>query len=305
MSPIIGTARGLVGRRKNGSSFPIELAVSEMMTEDERMFTGIIRDISERMRIEAALRAMTEKANQANSAKSEFLANMSHELRTPLNAVIGFSEVIGGQMFGPIGSPKYLEYVKDINASGVHLLALINDILDLSKIEAGKSELKEENVDVSCMIETCITLIRKQAEAEDIKLEYDAGSNLPTLYADERKLKQILINLLSNAVKFTPSGGKVITTAWSRPEDGFVFQVADTGIGIAPEDIDKALAPFSQIDSDLSRQSDGTGLGLPLTKALAEAHGGSLDLQSEAGIGTTVTVRFPAERVMPAAATGT
>ncbi len=246
-----------------------------------------------------------EHAELANRAKSEFLANMSHELRTPLNAVIGFSDMICSETFGPVGSPKYLEYVKDINGAGVHLLELINDILDLSKIEAGKVELYEEYVDASHVIRSCLTLVKERAADAGVLLEHDIASSLPALRADKRKLKQILLNLLSNAVKFTLAGGKVTIRSWFRTDDGYVFQVADTGIGIALEDIPKALAPFRQIDGDLNRKYEGTGLGLPLTKALTELHGGSLDLQSEVGVGTTVTVRFPAERIVPEAATGT
>jgi signal transduction histidine kinase len=222
---------------------------------------------------------------------------MSHELRTPLNAVIGFSEMIMGEMVGPVGNQKYTEYAADINASGAHLLALISDILDLAKVEAGKADLHEETVDVSRVLKSCITLVRGRAEEASVEIECHTPSNLPPLYADERKLKQIFINLLSNAIKFTPPGGKITARTWSRPNDGYLLQVADTGIGIALADIPKVLSPFQQIDSDLDRKYQGTGLGLPLTKALAELHGGSLDLQSEIGIGTTVTVRFPAERI--------
>ena len=246
-----------------------------------------------------------EQAELANRAKSEFLANMSHELRTPLNAIIGFSDMIRGQLLGPIGSPKYLEYGKDIYQSGQHLLAIINDILDLSRIEAGKVELYEEAIDVCKAVGSCLHLVTERAETAGVNLKSEIADGHPPLYADERNLKQILINLLSNAVKFTPAGGKVTIKTWSRPDDGYVFQVSDTGIGIAREDIPKALAPFQQIDSDLNRKYEGAGLGLPLTKSLVELHGGSLDLQNEVGVGTTVTVRFPAERIVSEAATGT
>ena len=243
-----------------------------------------------------------EQAELANRAKSEFLANMSHELRTPLNAIIGFSDMIRGQTFGPVGSPKYVEYVKDISESGTHLLALINDILDLSRIEVSKDEPREQVIDVVKAIGSCLNLVRERAETAGVSLRSEVANAPPPLYADERKLKQILINLLSNATKFTLAGGKVTIRAWSRPDDGYVFQVSDTGVGIALEDIPKALAPFQQIDSDLNRKYEGTGLGLPLTKSLVELHGGSLDLQSEVGVGTTATVRFPAERIVSVAA---
>ncbi len=263
------------------------------------------REIAERKRTEEALLAAKEAAELANRSKSEFLANMSHELRTPLNAIIGFSEMIKTATFGPIGSPKYREYATDIYGSGQHLLNVITDILDISKIEAGKLELHEEPVDVPEAVESCLMLVNERAENAGLTLEIEIADDLPPLRADERKLKQILINLLSNAVKFTPEGGTVTTRVWCHRDDGYVFQVADTGIGIAPDDIPKVLAPFGQVDSTLARKYEGTGLGLPLTKSLVEMHGGSFDLQSEPGVGTTVTARFTAGRIVSEAATGT
>ncbi len=255
-------------------------------------------DITDRKRAEEALQHSKEQAELANRTKSDFLANMSHELRTPLNAIIGFSDMICKQTYGPVNIPKYLEYANDINQSGTHLLKLINDILDLSKIEAGAVELIEEAVDVAKAVNACLLLVKERAVTNNVELKLDLADKLPALQADERKLKQILINLLSNAIKFTPAGGKIDIRVWARSDAGYVFQIADTGIGIALKDIPVALTPFKQLDSDLNRKFDGTGLGLPLTKSLAEMHGGSLDLQSEPGVGTTVTVRFPAERIV-------
>ncbi len=255
-------------------------------------------------------------ADAANRAKSEFLAAMSHELRTPLNSIIGFSEVIKEETYGPIHGPKYRDYAEDIYNSGQHLLAIINDILDLAKVESGTEELFEETVRVPEVLDAVTRLLQPRARQGRVALEVaesaetagdartagDAGAGAQLrLRADSRKLKQILVNLLSNAIKFTPPGGRVTLAAWCRAESGFVFQVVDSGIGIAPKDIPKALSKFGQVDGSLGRPHEGTGLGLPLTKSLVELHGGSLDLQSTVGQGTTVTVRFPASRIVAAA----
>ena len=251
------------------------------------------------MAADKARKAMLE-AQAADRAKTEFLANMSHELRTPLNAIIGFSEMM--TLLGNEAKSKFLEYARDISASGHHLLELINDILDLAKIEAGKLELDEQNIDVEKVIDACLTIIKERAQERNLELSYHVSRDLPLLCADERKLKQILINLLSNAVKFTPAGGKVTLKAFVDQDQSFVFSIEDTGIGIAESDINKALAPFEQVDSTLERKFEGTGLGLPLTKALIELHDGSIAINSRVGEGTRVLVRFPQARVCALAA---
>jgi signal transduction histidine kinase len=259
-------------------------------------------DITEELGVERDLRAAKETAELASRSKSEFLANMSHELRTPLNAIIGFSELIRDGLFGPVGNAKYLEYAGDIHSSGQHLRELIDDILDLSKIEAGKLELHEEVVDMTEVIDSCLTLVAERAREAGLELERRVPGGLSGLWADKRNLKQIVLNLLSNAVKFTPAGGRVAVTAGIAPDRGFEIAVSDTGIGIGPEDISRTLEPFVQVDSTFSRRHEGTGLGLPLSKAMIELNGGSLHIESELGIGTTVTVRFPPEKVRELAA---
>ncbi|MCH8196974.1 MAG: PAS-domain containing protein [Proteobacteria bacterium] len=295
---IMGEPREVFGLRRDGAVFPAEISISHLELEGKHIFTAFLRDVTKWKRAEEELRIAMEEAMAANRTKSEFLANMSHELRTPLNAIIGFSEIMTKGMLGPVGNPKFLDYADDINESGNHLLSLINDILDLSQIEVGKIELHEETIDVTSILRSCLTLVKERADDKDLTLSCEIPDDLPMLRADGRKLKQIVINLLSNAIKFTDPGGGITLKAWFRPLGGFVLQFTDTGIGIALEDIPKALEPFSQVDSELGRKYDGTGLGLPLTKSLVEIHGGSFDLQSKLGAGTTVTVRFPAERVI-------
>ena len=273
----------------------------DLHTNEERITAKNIElagEVAVRKRAEKELRTSRDEAQAADRAKSEFLAAMSHELRTPLNAVIGFSEIIKDETFGPIGSTKYREYADDINSSGQHLLALINDILDLSKVESGSEELHEDKIEIPELIHSVLKLVRHRAEKGGVKLELELADPLPALRADERKLKQILVNLLTNAIKFTDAGGEVTLKAWSQMDSGYVFQIIDTGIGLAPEDILKAFSRFGQIDADLNRRYEGTGLGLPLTKALVELHGGSLDLQSQVDVGTTATVRFPVARIV-------
>ncbi len=250
------------------------------------------------VRLAEDLAVARNQAEDANRTKSEFLANISHELRTPLNAIIGFSEIIKEETFGPVGSTRYRDYAMDIHDSGQHLLDLINDILDLSKVESGADELREENIKIHELVGSLMALVKGRAKKGGVGLETELEDHLPMLRVDKRKLKQILINLLSNAIKFTDTGGNVTLKAWCSVKSGYVFQVIDTGIGIALEDIPTALLPFQQINNGLNRRYEGTGLGLPLSKSLVEMHGGSLDLQSQVGVGTTVTVRFPAERIV-------
>ncbi|MFQ5784121.1 MAG: ATP-binding protein [Alphaproteobacteria bacterium] len=280
------------------------LKVSDRRTGDGSMVC-LRTDITELKEREAMLRRAEESSRQAretaevaNRAKSEFLANVSHELRTPLNAIIGFSEIIMGEMFGPIGSQQYKDYVKDIHDSGSHLYSVINDILDVSKVEAGELELIEENVDVADAIARSVRMINERAASSKVTITVEVPEDLPKLLGDERKLKQILLNLLSNAVKFTPEGGTVTATAGVDADGGLRITVSDTGIGIAEKDIGEVMRPFGQVDSTLARRYEGTGLGLPLTKALVELHDGTLDLNSEIDRGTTVIVRLPRERVL-------
>ena len=243
------------------------------------------------------MRAAMEEAKLASRAKSEFLANISHELRTPLNAINGFSQLMLNGMFGPLGDPRYREYVKDINVSGEHLLTLINEILDLSRIEAGKRELSESEIELDHLIASCLRVVRPRAEDKGITLDNRVTDDAPVLWADETALKQVLLNLIVNGVKFTESGGRVTVSA-ERGTDGLTVVVADTGIGIAAEDLETIMKPFGQAHNPMTRGEEGTGLGLPLAKALTELHGGTLTLESVPDTGTTVRVWLPANRVI-------
>jgi len=286
-------------RKDNGHSVWVNMtghAVRDTMG-DIIHFECTMFDITERRNAELNLLRTKEQADFANRSKSEFLANMSHELRTPLNAIIGFSEIIRDQLFGPVGQAQYIEYAGDIHDSGQLLLSLINDILDMSKIEAGKRALAESVMDVEDIVRSVTRLVAARAKEGKIKLTMAVPHAFPSFRAEERAFKQILTNLLTNAIKFTPEGGAVSLSASLTQAGELMMVVQDSGIGMSPDEIPIALAPFGQIESALSRKNQGTGLGLPLTRALVELHGGRLDLQSQVGHGTTITLTFPADRV--------
>jgi cell cycle sensor histidine kinase DivJ len=253
---------------------------------------AVTRDITERKSHERALIEARDLAEEANRAKSSFLANMSHELRTPLNAIIGFSEVMTHEMFGPVGSPRYLEYSRLIHESGAHLLELINGILDMSKIEAGKFELSEEIFDLAETADACVRFVRQPAERAGVALKIAVAPAAKTIFADKRAIKQILVNLLSNGVKFTPRGGEVRILA-SLDSRGVEIVVSDSGVGISARDLARLGQPFEQVEGEHVRSKEGTGLGLALVKALASMHGGEATIESALGVGTTVHVRLP------------
>jgi two-component system cell cycle sensor histidine kinase PleC len=277
-----------------------ELALQQAVDELE-MGKQQLTELAEKYSIEKI------RAESANRSKSEFLANMSHELRTPLNAINGFSEILAGEMFGPLGDRRYKEYSQDILSSGQHLLALINDILDMSKIEAGKMSLKREPIHIEDVVEDAIRLMRNRAEAVGLTLSVKL-SDLPEADADYRAIKQVLLNLLSNAIKFTPRGGKIAVSATVIEQSSFSgvpseqrvrISVSDTGIGIAKDDLLRLAQPFEQIESQLSKSQPGTGLGLALTKSLVELHDGVLTMDSQPGQGTTVSFTLPVVQSQP------
>ena len=269
-------------------------------TSDRRTSRGgtvtVHVDITELKENEAALNRAKESAESANGAKSEFLAMMSHELRTPLNAIMGFSEILKDELFGPHGDPHYKEYAHDIHNSGRHLLQVINDILDLSKIEAGKFELCEQDCELDALIHDVARMMGERARTAGLQLDLELPTALPVLFADARAIKQMLVNLVSNGIKFTPNGGRV-TISVVVDDRGLDIAVRDTGVGIAEPDMAKVLEPFGQIAANQERSQQGTGLGVPLVRSLIGLHGGTLRIDSLVGRGTTVTLHFTTDRL--------
>jgi PAS domain S-box-containing protein len=256
-------------------------------------------DITDRKEAELALIQAKEEAEIASRSKTEFLANMSHELRTPLNAIIGFSQVMADQHMGPLGSPRYIGYARDIATSAQHLLGIIGDILDVSKLEAGKIELDESDTDIATVVRDVMQLVGERARALEVAIDIDLPSSLPRLRADSLKLKQVLLNLVTNAIKFSDAGTKVLISA-RFAEDGFHVAVSDHGIGMDQTEVETAITRFGQVASPWSRRHPGTGLGLPLAIGLVELHGGRLRIQSQKNVGTTVTFTLPRARALSA-----
>jgi PAS domain S-box-containing protein len=286
-------------RRKDGKVIWVRESLRAVKDDDDQLifFEGSMEDVTQRKEAEIGLREAKVLSDLASRAKSEFLANMSHELRTPLNAIIGFSDIIHNQAFGEVGRSEYLEYARDINESGKRLLQVINDILDVSRIEAGDRQLNEGVVDLSKMVLSAIEMLAPKIETHKTILSNFVGADTPKLIGEAHAVKQMIMNLLSNAIKFTPENGRVSIHAETDDYGQMHVSVTDTGIGLTDEEIKKALSPFGQVNTSLSKSESGTGLGLTLVKSLMTLHGGSLELFSQKGVGTTATLIFPAKRV--------
>ena len=280
---------------------PVAAAIAERVKLRDSMEQALQREAHVNIALRASeqrARDMAQEAQQANHAKSEFLASMSHELRTPLNAILGFSEIIKTELYGPLGHAKYAEYAEDVFKSGAHLLDLINDVLDLSKIDAGKMELRETIFPVRDLFDDTMLMVADKAKGH-ARISV-AGDDAISVMADKRLLKQILLNLLSNAVKFTPDGGTITLSAQAMADGGVAISVTDTGIGMSEDQIQKAFSHYGQIDSKIARTHQGTGLGLPISVSLARLHGGDVIATSKPGEGTRMTLTLPQSRVVHA-----
>jgi PAS domain S-box-containing protein len=284
-------------KRKDGSSYWELAAIAPIKNEIGSIthFVAVKEDITIRKQAEQDLIEAKEMAEEANRAKSSFLANMSHELRTPLNAVIGFADMLSSGIYGPLND-RQMEAVKDIHHGGAHLLDIINDVLDMSRIEAGRYEISESDVDIRSIVRSSVKLVEPRAKKSDIRIVQQIPEHLPNVWGDERAVKQVILNLISNAVKFTPSHGQVTISAESEERGGLWVSIADTGPGISQEDLERLFQPFQQGEQWLTRQHEGTGLGLAISKKLMEMHGGTIRLDSTLGKGTTVWLRFPPSR---------
>ncbi len=293
---VLNDGREITGRASQGGTIPLFMTLGRAGSSTPARYCAVLRDLTQWKNVERDLSDAKRDAERASSLKSDFLAKISHEIRTPLNAILGFAEVIMDERFGPVGNERYKDYLKDIYSSGTHVLSLVNDLLDLSKIEAGKLDLDFGSVNANKIVNECVSLIQPQATRERIIVRLSLAPRLPNIVADERSLRQIVLNLLSNAVKFNEPGGQVIVSTALTDAGHAVIRIRDTGIGMNDKDMELALEPFRQVAT--SRKTSGTGLGLPLTKALVEANRASFTIKSRKGEGTMVEVSFPQTRVL-------
>ncbi|MDX5592472.1 histidine kinase dimerization/phospho-acceptor domain-containing protein [Pseudovibrio sp. SPO723] len=296
VASLLNDGREVIGKASNGGLIPLFMTMGHVSTDESSKYCAVIRDITQWKTAEEELISARKEAESSNAQKSDFLAKISHEIRTPLNAIIGFAEVMQEERFGELGSDRYKEYLADIHRSGTHIMSLLNDLLDLAKIEAGHMELSFEAVSAAETIRECVALLQPQANREKVIIRASLPSSVPRIVADPRALRQITLNLLSNAIKFNKAGGQVIVSLALEPTGEVMLRVRDTGRGMSPSDLDAAMQPFRQINP--SPEVRGSGLGLPLTKALAEANRAMFAIESEEGVGTLAEITFPPQRVL-------
>ena len=293
---VLNDGREIFARARQGGSIPVFVTLGRLGSGATPKFCAVLRDLTAWKKAERELGDARREAERASALKSDFLAKVSHEIRTPLNAILGFAEVIMDERFGPVGNARYRDYMRDIHKSGEHVLSLVNDLLDLSKIEAGKVDLTFTSVDINAVVAECVSLMQPQANRDRVVMRLSLAPNLPNIVADERSMRQIVLNLLSNAVKFNEPGGQAIVSTALTDAGHAVVRIKDTGVGMSDDELQTALEPFRQVST--ARKSGGTGLGLPLTKALVEANRASFTIRSRKGEGTMVEVTFPPTRVL-------
>ncbi len=293
---LLNEGRDVIGRVRQGGLVPLYITMGRV--GESGKLCAVLRDLTAWKKTEEDLINARRQAETTSSAKSEFLAKISHEIRTPLNAIIGFSEVMMDEKFGAVGNERYRQYLRDIHASGGHLISLLNDLLDLSKIEAGKLDLTFTGVSLNDIAQQCVAILQQQANRERVIIRTSLPPNLPQMVADPRSVRQIVLNLLSNSIKFTGAGGQIIVSTALNDRNEVVLHVRDTGAGMSPQELQTALEPFRQLATSARWGSSGTGLGLPITKALAEANHATFTIKSAVDDGTLVEVAFPAPRIL-------
>ena len=293
---LVADGREFTGQVRQGGAIALFMTLGRIADDSDRV-CAVFRDVSAQKKAESELIAARREAERASAAESDFLAKVSHEIRTPLNSIVGFSEVMLEERFGPIGNERYRDYLKDIRASGEHVVSLLNDLLDLSKIEAGQYDLALASLALNEVVQGCVTVMQPQANRERIIIRTSLSPTLPPVTADPRSLRQIVLSLLSNSIKFTGAGGQVIVSTAQSADGEIVLRVRDTGIGMDEKELGVALEPFRHLATAARWGSDGTGIGLPLTKALAEANRARFTITSKVNDGTLVEVAFPAAHV--------
>ncbi|MCK3775814.1 PAS domain S-box protein [Ensifer sesbaniae] len=296
VASVLNDGREVIGREANGGFIPLFMTIGRLSASNG--FCAVIRDITQWKRTEEELRNAKRAAETANAHKTEFLARVSHEIRTPLNAIIGFSDMMASEHFGPVGHPRYIEYAGDIGRSGRHVLDIVNDLLDISKIEAGEMELDFCAVEINEAVSEAVSLVQPQANSQRVIIRTSLSAAVPNVVADGRSIKQIALNILANAIRFTPSGGQIVVSTSYEANGSVILRIRDTGVGMTRSELDQAMKPFRQVTTGGRKRGDGTGLGLPLTKAMAEANRAHFSITSAPNDGTLVEISFPSQRVL-------
>jgi PAS domain S-box-containing protein len=296
VASVLNDGREVIGREASGGFIPLFMTMGRLSSSSG--YCAVIRDITQWKRTEEELRSAKRAAETANAHKTDFLARVSHEIRTPLNAIIGFSDMMASEHFGPIGSARYIEYASDIGRSGRHVLDIVNDLLDISKIEAGEMELEFSAVEINEAVSEAVSLVQPQANAQRVIIRTSLSTSVPSVVADNRSIKQIALNILANAIRFTPSGGQIVVSTAYEPSGSVMLRIRDTGIGMTRTELEQAMKPFRQVTSGVRMRGEGTGLGLPLTKAMAEANRALFSINSAPNEGTLVEITFPSQRVL-------